>query len=52
MYMGTTHGYYGALLSPFGLNKSILSMNINDNYWGDAFGSREFLSNSHHNIWA
>ena len=52
MYMETTHGYYDALLSPFGLNKSILPMNINVNYWGDAFGSREFLSNPHHNIWA
>ena len=52
MYMETTHGYYDALFAPFDLNKSILPMNINVNYWGDAFGSREFLSNPHHNIWA
>ncbi|MDO6581317.1 RHS repeat-associated core domain-containing protein [Photobacterium sp. 2_MG-2023] len=52
MFMETTHGYYDVILSPFGMNKSILPMNINIDYWGDAFGSRGFLSNPHHNIWA
>lgn len=52
MFMETTHGYYDVLLSPFCMNKSILPMIINVDYWGDAFGSRGFLSNPHHNIWA
>ena len=52
MFVETTHGYYDMLLSPFGMNKSILPMNINVDFWGDAFGSREFLSDPRHNIWA
>jgi hypothetical protein len=50
MYVETTHGYYDAPLSLFGANKSILPMNINVDYWGDAFGSRSSLLNSYHNI--
>jgi hypothetical protein len=50
MYMETTHGYYDAPLSLVGKNKSILPMNINVEYWGDTFGSREDLLNPEKNI--
>jgi hypothetical protein len=43
MYMETTHGYYDVPLLIFGQNKSILPMNINVDYWGDAFGTHEEL---------
>ena len=51
MYMETTHGYYDNPLSLFGLNKSILPMNINVDFWGDAFGTREQLNSPSLNIW-
>lgn len=50
IYMETTHGYYDAPLSLFGKNKSILPMNINVEYWGNTFGSREELLNPLTNI--
>lgn len=43
MYMETTHGYYDSLISCTGRNKSILPMNINVEYWGDTFGTRQDL---------
>lgn len=50
MYMETTHGYYDAPLSFFGANKSILPMNVNVEYWGDTFGTREDLHKPYENI--
>ncbi len=50
MYMETTHGYYDAPLSLFGANKSILPMNVNVAYWGDAFGTRKNLQKPYENI--
>jgi hypothetical protein len=50
MYMETTHGYYDAPLALFGANKSILPMNVNVDYWGNAFGNREALSKPYENI--
>lgn len=50
MYMETTHGYYDAPLALFGKNKSILPMNINVEYWGNAFGDRAALSKPEANI--
>jgi hypothetical protein len=50
MYMETTHGYYDAPLSWFGQNKSILPMNINVEYWGSTFGTRESLKDPETNI--
>ena len=50
MYMETTHGYYDAILELFNKNKSILPMNINVDYWGSTFGSREELKNPEKNI--
>ncbi|WP_227429532.1 RHS repeat-associated core domain-containing protein [Psychrobacter sp. I-STPA6b] len=52
MYMETTHGYYDKVTGLIRPNKSILPMNINVSYWGDSFGSREYLENPHHNIFA
>lgn len=50
MYVETTHGYYDAPFAWLGLNKSILPMNINVDYWGDAFGTREALKEPETNI--
>jgi hypothetical protein len=50
MFMETTHGYYDAPLGLFGWNKSILPMNINVEYWGNTFGTREELMNPLANI--
>ena len=50
MYMETTHGYYDAILELFNKNKNILPMNINVDYWGSTFGSREELKNPEKNI--
>lgn len=50
MYMETTHGYYDAPLSWVDKNKSILPMNINADYWGNTFGSREDLKDPEKNI--
>lgn len=50
MYMETTHGYYDAVPALFDKNKSILPMNINTDYWGDAFGTRADLKQSYNNI--
>ena len=50
MYMETTHGYYDAILELFNKNKSILPMNINVDYWGSTFGSREELKKPEKNI--
>jgi soluble lytic murein transglycosylase-like protein len=50
MHMETTHGYYDAPLALFGENKSILPMNVNVEYWGDAFGGRSALNDPYENI--
>lgn len=50
MFMETTHGYYDAPMSLFGKNKSILPMNINVEYWGNTFGTREDLLDPYKNI--
>jgi hypothetical protein len=50
MYMETTHGYYDVPLSWMDQNKSILPMNINVDYWGNTFGTREDLKNPETNI--
>jgi hypothetical protein len=55
MYMEMSHGYYDpsilgvpySLLPPV---KSILPMNVNANYWGDAFGSKLDLSTGRINV--
>lgn len=49
MYMETTHGYYDAPLAWFNKNKSILPMNINVEYWGNAFGDRTMLNDPYWN---
>lgn len=50
MFMETTHGYYDALPGLIGKNKSILPMNINVEYWGDTFGTREDMQDPLKNI--
>ena len=50
MYMETTHGYYDKILSILDLQKSILPMNVNVNYWGNSFGTRSELNNPEFNI--
>lgn len=50
MYMETTHGYYDALVSPFNMNASILPMNVNTDYWGNTWGTREQLKSPQFNI--
>ncbi|HNU09037.1 MAG TPA: hypothetical protein PKO33_14815, partial [Pyrinomonadaceae bacterium] len=50
MYMETTHGYYDAPLSLIGKNKSILPMNINVEYWGNTFGTREDMQDALKNV--
>jgi hypothetical protein len=50
VWVESTHGYYDAILSPFDLNKSILPMNINTQYWGNTWGTRDDLRNPSLNI--
>jgi soluble lytic murein transglycosylase-like protein len=50
MYMETTHGYYDGLIDWTGKNKSIRPMNINVDYWGNTFGSREDMNDPIKNI--
>lgn len=50
LYMETTHGWYDTVPGVLGLNKSILPMNVNQKYWGNAFGTREELQRPDHNI--
>jgi hypothetical protein len=50
MYMETTHGYYDKAISWGEWNKSILPMNINVEFWGDAFGTRDDLKKPGPNI--
>ena len=50
MYMETTHGWYDEPLDWVGKNKSIRPMNINVDYWGDIFGSREDMKDPNKNI--
>ena len=53
MYMETTHGDYGGagpLFDLLGISKSILPMNINVRFWGDAFGPRANLEVPLNNI--
>jgi len=50
IYMETTHGWYDAPLRPFDLDKSILPMNINTNYWGTIWGTRAELRDPARNI--
>ncbi len=50
MYMETTHGYYDVVFALFDKNKSILPMNINEDYWAETFGTREELKDPENNI--
>ena len=50
MYMETTHGYYDAPLDLIGKNKSIRPMNINVDFWGSTFGTREDMKDPEKNI--
>lgn len=50
MYVETTHGYYDAPLAWIGRNKSLLPVNVNVAYWGDAFGDRRALHQPAANI--
>ncbi len=50
MFMETTHGYYDAPLDLIGKNKSIRPMNLNVDYWGDTFGTREEMKDPLKNI--
>lgn len=50
IWVETTHGYYDKILQPFDANKSILPMNINTDFWGNQWGSRESLKNPANNI--
>ena len=50
MFVETTHGYYDYLFAVADANKSILPMNVNVDYWGDHFGTREQLKNPRLNI--
>lgn len=52
IYLETTHGQYDKFFAWFGGNKSILPMNLNVNYWGDAFGTRDQLQDPKANITA
>ncbi len=53
MYMETSHGRYfgaGPLADKIGYSQSILPMNINVIYWGNAFGTRSELNIPLNNI--
>ncbi len=55
MHMEMSHGWYdpSGLGVPYSLlptSKSILPMNVNANYWGDAFGSKAELSMGRINV--
>ena len=50
MYMETTHGYYDAPLDLIGKNKSIRPMNINVDFWGSTFGTRDDMKDPEKNI--
>ncbi len=50
MYMETTHGYYDAPLAILGMNKSVLPMNVNVEYWGSTFGNRQAMNVPYKNI--
>jgi hypothetical protein len=50
MYMETTHGYYDAPLAILGMNKSVLPMNVNVEYWGSTFGNRQAMNDPYKNI--
>ena len=52
MYVETTHGYYDAPLAWLSMNKSLLPMNINVEYWGNTFGDRVTLNRAEANILA
>ena len=50
LHMETTHGQYDKITGLFAPNKSILPMNVNQKYWGNAFGPREELKRPENNI--
>jgi hypothetical protein len=53
MFVETTHGDYGGggrIADALGISKSILPMNINQQYWGDNFGTRAELDRPLGNI--
>jgi hypothetical protein len=50
MFIEETHGYYDAPLNLIGWNKSIRPMNINVDYWGDTFGTRQQMQDPLTNI--
>ena len=45
-----THGWYDFIHAIFGAQGSILPMNINVEYWGNEFGTREQLGDPYTNI--
>ena len=51
MYVETTHGWYDTIPDLMGVNKSILPMNVNVQYWGDTFSvTRKSLHDPFTNI--
>ncbi len=50
MQMETSQGYYDQLVSWFDGNDSILPMNVNTEYWGDTWGTRDQLKSPEKNI--
>jgi hypothetical protein len=53
MFVETTHGNYGGggrIADALGISKSVLPMNINEQYWGDTFGARAELDKPLYNI--
>ena len=50
IFMEETHGYYDEPLNWIGKNKSIRPMNVNVDYWGDTFGTRQEMQDPLTNI--
>lgn len=51
IYLETTHGWYDAIPSAVGLNKSLRPMNVHAAWWRTLFG-REYLAVSENNVHA
>jgi hypothetical protein len=50
IWVESTQGWYDRPFVPFDANKSIRPANINTDYWGNTWGSREALKNPANNI--
>ena len=50
LFIETSHGYYDIIPAVWDGNKSILPMNINTDYWGNSFGTREELKDPAKNV--